>query len=526
MSSSSSRVQVALATPQGPLEMRLYDHRHRLVTRGFERIERRLRPGLYRLQIDAGPTVDERILTIGPKGLVDTELRVEMPSAAPVEGTSTTHEYHAYPAQELSRRPKRSFGHGGRLVIFVRSMEGEQRSPVDVDSLELVDSRQSLLATGAADFEQQPADGWAGFSADVEPGGYALRLRRPRRSRDGMEETVDQSIWVEEDWTTLVFVPYRQRVGRPQPEYASVHMTHLGQGFDPYEPSMQGANLALEIALSGLRQGRAVVPRNLKQLMLRGKFGNPMLGIVGALVLLHGETNWRLFHTVRRNLQRLVPNHPDVHALHVMAKHKRGDDSGSRIPETAWPPMLYACYQGLIERDAGEESRIVPEGSIADLAASRLVAQGPWTQWRAFETDLGTDFERQLEQLMKQVKAAAEDESQSAVIDQLQSSWHRAVSRLDEPDTQRKSRPRPAGGPRLSMGFAPPEGDSAPPDRAAPEEVRLASYIENLTAQATEFDLPIAETSFDPRQLSDKVGLPRATVERAMKGLARRGFDF
>jgi hypothetical protein len=533
MSSSSALVPIKLQTPQGPLELRLYDHHHQLVKRSFGSVELNGAPGLYRLEIDAGSTTEEHYLTVGPSGLRNLGLTVAMPSAAPVAGTSTVHEYHAFPAQDLSNKPSGSFGQGGRLMIFVRSMEGDQRSPVNVQPLSLVDARQNVLVgSGGSAFVEQPSDGWAGFSADVDPGGYAVRLRRRQRSHQSLsdEETIDQSVWVEQGWTTLVFIPYRQLVGWPEPEFASIHMARISEGFRPYEQDSQGASLALEVALSGLRQGRAVVPQQLVDLMLQRKFINPMLGIVGALVLLQSEvTNWRLFNTVRANLQKLVPHHPDLDALHVMAKRKRDDDSESRIPAAAWPPMLYACYRGIIDSDNQERRRIVAADSVADLAASRLLAQGPWTQWRAFDAvesvQRHLELNLQLSQILQGVWAVTQKPVTGRSLDtSLRTAWENAISKAEAPaPSSVKRRPSASGATAPAAGFEPAARTVGSAGEATPEELRVASYLQTFAAQAAQFDLPVEESAFEVRNLSGRVGLPRATVQRALKGLASKG---
>ena len=537
MFSSSARARVELATPQGPFELKLFDHTHALVASGFGQIERSLRPGLYQLEVNAGPKTEKRFITVGPSGWVDTEITIDMPSAAPIGGTSTIHEFHGYPASQLSREPQHSFGYGGRLVVFVRNMGENPHGPVNVDSLSVFDARGAELATGLETgpvaFQKSPSDGWAGFSADVEPGGYTLRQTRPRRrAGEYSEKTVDQSIWVEKGWITLVFAPFRDKVDYPEPEFASVHMAGLDLGFDPYDQEMQAANLALEIALSGLRGGRAIVPRSLEELMLRGKFGNPMLGIVGALALLHAEkTNWRLFDTVRRNLKRLVPQHPDIQALHVMGKQKRADERDSRIPAATWPPMLYACYRGLIDRDSDETSRLIPAGSIADHASSRLLAQGPWSRWRALhgppEEARDERLEKRIQATVDQLRLIAAQEGETELVAQLRHSWHEGIARLDVSSVDRK-RSTPATGTSVTKTAIESMTPSTMPAETGPyaETLQVATYLEGLAEHATKFNLPISETTFDVRQLSDQVGLPRATVRRALRNLVDEGLDF
>jgi hypothetical protein len=80
----------------------------------------------------------------------------------------------------------------------------------------------------------------------------------------------------------------------------------------------------------------------------------------------------------------LIPSHPDVDALHLLLKDKRGVESMSRVGEYETPPMLYASYQAVIARDTYEQN-LIAEGSLAERAASRLRLDGAWARWDSLE---------------------------------------------------------------------------------------------------------------------------------------------
>ncbi len=384
---SQSSVLVSLQIQNKPLKMSLFDHRKRLVAEGYGEIERRLQQGLYLLEIFAGPHLEHLFFEVGDDGYTDHNISVDVPSIAPVGGGSTTHEFHSAPASELSRQPNCTFGTGGRLVVFVRSLGDNPRQAVNINGLELIDRNQKKLGHGEQSFENNGQHGWAGISADVDPGGYILRQSRPSRGKINQETTVvDQSIWVEEGWTTLVFVPCRNEVKIPEPEFASIYMTRIDSGFQPYDFGTQAANIAYETALSALRQGRAEITREFLNLLLKGKFINPMLGFVGALILLNSpKMKWKLFNEVMGNLKKLTPNHPDVKALTLMAKQRRGEGSRTRGENISWPPMLSAGYQAAIAREADEGKNLISPNSLADYAATALFSTGPWTRWRSLK---------------------------------------------------------------------------------------------------------------------------------------------
>ncbi len=529
---SSSSVNLHLRVPLAPLAMRLTDHNRKVVAEGHGEIKRRVAPGLYVLQIFAGPSIEKRFLSVGPEGYEETDIHVEIPSAAPIGGTSTVHEFHGYPTMELSHNPMQQFGHGGRLVIFLRNMGEDPMAPVDATGLELLSPNLEVMANAAADFENTPEYGWSGYSADVDPGGYILRMTRPRRrSSSGETEIFDQSLWVEEGWITLVFIPFHTSRGYAEPENASVHMSRMEVGFDPYAgDDSAAANVALEVALSGLRQGRAIVPKGLQDLMLRGKFGSPMLGLVGALAELQSpKPNWTLLDTIRRNLRRLVPNHPDLLAIHMMQKQARGDTSQSSVPEMSWPPMLFACYRGVIDRDAREDTHIIAAKTMADFAAARLYSTGPWTRWQALlppeESNRAEIWEQRLQQTLEETHRVAEtSELSGEAAEGLRKAWEGALNPHRKP--QRRRRSASSRGKMMGTGPLINEPFEANVSRATRETTLVANHIQELTEQVAKNQLVASEKTFDVRRLSGQTGLPRTAVQRALESIADRGFKF
>jgi hypothetical protein len=221
----------------------------------------------------------------------------------------------------------------------------------------------------------------------------------------GGARPVDQSLWVSDGWLTMVFIGYRSQSGQLERQSASIHMARLGLGFQPgpdiwairnnhaskWELKEARINQALDLALGGLRTGSQVVPDDLLDLLLGGKFQNPMLGVVGAHALLQRrKRDWKLFDVVVQNLEKLIPGHPDVAALRLCGKLLRGKESRTKVEPLAWPPMVYAGYKGLIECDWKEQGNLVVDESMAERAAARLLPETPWTSWLALEPESET----------------------------------------------------------------------------------------------------------------------------------------
>src|SRR5262249_12114541 len=130
---------VHVVSQAGPLKIQLLDHQLRHVAPGYGELLTRVSAGLYMLQFSAGPVLKQEDIKVLPdKHFSKLYLKLPFPSAAPVEGSSASHEYHAGPAMSLSRhRPQKRYGVGGCLMIFARSIDGEGRAPVRLDRLSL-----------------------------------------------------------------------------------------------------------------------------------------------------------------------------------------------------------------------------------------------------------------------------------------------------------------------------------------------------------------------------------------------------
>lgn len=405
---------VHLRCESGPVEMRLRNHHFQTVAVGFGEIEATLPAGLYRLEINAGPLQKAEHISLEPGGRFENlHINISFPSATPIPGTTTTHEFHGDPAALRSRNPNQHYGEGGRLLLFFRNVGADWKIPINIDSFSLLDASFKTVGNLPEDVEKNEADGWIALSAEVNPGGYVLRNQRAQSQSwskgSKAEEPVDQSLWISEGWATLVFIPNWGSRAVPSMRKASIHMAPIMQGF--YYYGAEQMKLALELALYGLREGRPVVPGNLLNLLLEEKFQNPMLGIIGAhAMLLESRPNWSLYDEVCKNLELLVPQHPDVVALQVMGQARRDllDPTGryNRLfnpnPHSvgpwrsiSWPPMLYASYRGLIEGDADKPGLIV-DGSPAEKAAVHLYQEGPWSMWKSLGTVSQKKFDYEL----------------------------------------------------------------------------------------------------------------------------------
>lgn len=383
--------QIELVSRTASLELSVIASDFRPVASGMGRLSATLPPGIYQLVARAGPVVDRKLIRLEAGAVYrDDAVAVAFPSVAPVRETSTSHEYQQVAAERASNAIAQLDGPPSGLVIVVRDVRGYEGPPLgaaDLAPFGLLDQSLNPIDGFEGGWTIQANEAVATWSRRLAPGGYALRTD-PAKAGDGPRrptaiQAFDQSIWLSRDWQTIVFITTGQ--GGPRTSAASVHMTTVSLGWSPYEVDV---GHALELAYLGLREGRSVLPDDLLGVLLGTKFVNPMLGVVAAhSLLLRHEPDMRLLEVVLKNLDGMMPGHPDVVALRWMAATRLaaaggGGASAAGVPAGAatWPPMLLPSYRALIDMDAAYPSAIA-DGSPAERAAANLLVQGVWTSW-------------------------------------------------------------------------------------------------------------------------------------------------
>lgn len=385
---SSSKIEVRTWVPSA--ELTLLDHAGAVIasSSGGALYAQGLDAGLYRVQVEAGPTVTEELVPIWEGASVVHDVQLLLPMATPVKGAAINHEIHAGPVQQLSVHPTLVLGAGGRLVVFVRATQRfDEPPPVGVTGLALLDAdARSLLPQPLPVI---PGPGYAGLSVDLSSGTYLLRAP----VENG--RTADQSVVILPGWTTYLFLPAAPPEGEaepwiPVPSAMVAHMKQLGQAFEPYDYGSD-AFFAGEIALDGLRAGQLVLPTGGWNKVLTEPQLNPMLAIyLGQAALANSAPPLEMLTELVHRLHSVIPGHPDGEALRCALLDRAGDRSAPRAPSLTAPPMLLNSYQALIARDAVEP--LLVNGSLAELAATRQRADGVWLRW-----DSLTDADSQIE---------------------------------------------------------------------------------------------------------------------------------
>jgi hypothetical protein len=399
--SSSNPAELAsvhVRSQGGPVRITLLDHRFRPVDPpgpGVGEFHWQGPPGLYILQYDTGWVSEQRHLDLEPgTAFTEEDLRVQFPSAAPVPGTSGYQEQQANAAHTLSVTPQAppntDLGVGARLMLFARTIEQGKPLP-SLAKVSLLDRQLRPQVAPLTSDRSDTQHGCLGWCADLAPGYYVLRWAGAAADAPAL----DQGIWAADSWTTILFLTGQaeeksaavpERSGDAPtwhfPSDLTIHLARREAGFLPLEPDAVAAQLAMELALAGWRTGKPLIdPASLDRL-LDAKFGNPMLGIVGAHLLLEEAAPDRdLVLKVLDNLEmNLIPGCPDMRALRAIAR--RRFDLEEAVPLLDWPPMFKASFKGAIAADWDGHGVISP-GRLADRVAPCLVPLSPWTTWAA-----------------------------------------------------------------------------------------------------------------------------------------------
>jgi len=287
-----------------------------------------------------------------------------------------------------------------------------------------------------------------------------------------------------------------------------------------------------EAALAALGTGRSLFGERIDRLiddLAEKKALNPMLGILAAHLCERGDDDHLSFRA--RLLDRLEEmtggpsHHPDVAILRIAFEARHRGLTGAQTP-ILFPPILAASWRLLLDV-ARERPELIPPGSLCEHIADRLWSSSLWTAWTAPPLDATPVTAQPAEAkpwpAVRSVLAAAEPHpppQQTAIKSDT------IAELLAHPEVREwlreASGQEPAGGEGLAW-------DSEA--MVTPAEVAVASAIfpvaQNEVRQsmflrlADRFAGPSAARGLkDAGAIAEELGLPRATVDRAVGRLA------
>ena len=360
------------------------------------------------------------------------------------------------------------------------------------------------------------------LSFNSGPGFYRLRLDT------GLEgQFLETPIIVPPDWIVTLSCPLRRyRKADYRADLASVQV-RMHPASSPSIPTPREVR-SLERKALGLLAGRRTLSGDpftrLVDDLLDQKHINPMFGFyAGHLLRVEGSRDADILAKLIDHLADLIdPNrmffHPDLEALRLRLQLLRKNSPSYQ--HFTFPPMLTAGWRTIL-KVAATRSELVPQGSLCDLVAPRLVASDAHMVWtlpqESVEPVQRAGEPRNILERMDAATAADSPEDDLAtansihIIDvALQSgdvrNWFRQQSGLTSTSDVHDEPRIGEVGKAVALAIRP----IAPTEKSQPIFERL---------QVTERKSSTVPTA---NELAKRLHLPILTVERAVRGVSQK----
>jgi hypothetical protein len=392
----SSNTLTVLAADE-TAEIAVLDGGLRSVAKGIGKVQQSLPAGLYKVRVRVGPTLVEQLVSLDQDRQIAFP-QASIPSPIPLERTSRGNTDHTTAAIKASQTARDVFGAGASVLIFAReqSRSGSEprhkHNPATGLSL-LTESGQELANVEQRAEVNLDGDPCAGWRADIDPGPYRLRLAR----KDG--STLERALFAGPHAQIQIFLLQcdyllpdggLQRIPDMSGSAIAISPSHQ------FSPQSRRTRLA-EIARYALTQSRRILSDGLLRELLDEKFDDPMLGLLGAHLLLRDKpADAPLFRIVTDNLLRLLgPDHPDLRAL--WRRRQPADSTVDSRLES--PPMLRLSWDLAVEASIRDPEVLGAEGPSS--IAGKILPDAPWLIWRTTSGDRPSAVERALQDYLR-----------------------------------------------------------------------------------------------------------------------------
>ncbi|HEY5674025.1 MAG TPA: ribosomal protein L7/L12 [Malonomonas sp.] len=390
---SNSKLPVTVEVADFASQIEILDGVFRVVARGFGQIRTELKPGLYKARTQVGTALQEKMFAIN-EGVTTAPVVLDpvlFASAAPLQGTSTSHEYHQHAVAIAvdNAEPPLILGSGSSLLLSLRDpgrapLEQTKQSRAsyargfDGCSLCAADGSELINYDQAATRDINL--GFAIRNAELDPGHYILKVEQV-----GLKPVALPVVTVP-GWASQIFIqveegPSGAATHHPALAEATLMMVPLGQPFHPGDRYFR----LTEVARQALQRGRNIFDRQLLDELLDSKFGNPVLGLFAAhLLLLDPQPQLKLLRIVLDNLDAMLGfDFPDLIALRRRMQQLDPPTSPAGIIQDplVFPPLLRASWD-ILAAQAMMDDDLMPAGSVSRQIADRLCDNGIWLAWQ------------------------------------------------------------------------------------------------------------------------------------------------
>ncbi|RJG09036.1 hypothetical protein D3879_24795 [Pseudomonas cavernicola] len=400
MSSSDRPVyRLTLEAPEPGLGVIVIDAEGNVVGRCADdksRLDLDLPRGLYTVRSSRSGAFAETVVRLDGPQLVKAAPPPVF-SAATIPGAATTHEYYTWPAWAASQTPTAPLlawdePADARLLLFVRAAhQGAYAGEDQLASLSLRMLNGRSLSEFRDDAQRDSDKGWAAYSTRLPHGLLILEDlgERPRQI----------PVPLMPGWQTQVFVMHHKRLLWEDMRLATLHADVIDSRKyrSPYDlqPDDIQPSQDMDAGLLALQNNTPSVAPQLIDAFLGSKFQNPILGLLGAyLMLLHERREAKKpdYHAdtgrirmVLDNLHALLPESADVAALRLMAEPWLGKPALAPVERVP----LFRCGAEALLQAAASDPALLPEGSLLDTVSDRLYGDTVWTTWKPVALPLG-----------------------------------------------------------------------------------------------------------------------------------------
>ena len=406
--------RLALSSPARRLRITLYDGHDRIVhqARGDTVVE--LPPGLYRIRTERNGRTAEQIVEhdrassvaaplpgsqrLGPTPPMLIGMPIQYMASAG-DPTWTHESFFTEPTvMDTVRRPLGvTRGHASRVHIVLRD---RSVSLTGVDALcaalSIRDARDTQVTTFGPEATLRGI--WGGeivLSGPAAEGYYVLRYAGAAAR--------DVGIQLYPGLITQAFLLYRE-----EPHFDTMRIGLSKAGLPEAKEYFENAAVAKAIndGLGMLQNGGEDPLDALLPVLERGRFEAPMLGMVGAhLLLREPRPDLGRIDAMIDRLAAMLPLSPDVQALRILAALR----AGREIPAEpiAYPPMLRAGLEAIVE-GSHVAPALIPPDSLLEHAAVALFTDCPLSSWTPREPNPNRTAGQASRWLLESVRDATE----------------------------------------------------------------------------------------------------------------------
>ncbi len=332
-----------------------------------------LNKGIYYLRTEVSGSVDEELIRLD-KDIVIEAKEPERNSVIPIPNRKNSKNIDYNRLLNLSYRPSdiwlfASDEHPNSSLFFLLRFENEFDSS-HTEKMQILDKTRNKgdLRFNRFLVESNYKEKWYAFSIALPHGYYELKI----------DDRI-MPLHIVEGWQTQIFLTHDEIFDF---EDMRIFMGKTENGLILNEKTMD----ALDKGLDYLTMIDGELPKSMLNIFLKGKFSNPVLGILAAHLLLKQlKPNWKILKEVIDNLQRILPDFPDVLIIKLLFAKRHSQFL--KLEPIKNPPMFSVSLKALVNIDQYSPQYIDDDSDIENIIPETY-EDSPWTSWGYIDPNL------------------------------------------------------------------------------------------------------------------------------------------